>query len=145
MRIYLDNCRFNRPFDDKENIKVKLESIAKLYIQNLIKEQTIELAWSYLLEAENDKNPFPDRHLSISEWKDIACINIEETEEILLKSEDYAKMGIKSLDAIHVACAFFTECKYFLTTDKGIINKAKFIKEIEILNPIEFVDKLEGL
>ncbi len=145
IRIYLDNCCFNRPFDDKENIKVKLESIAKLHVQSLIKEQKIELAWSYILEAENDKNPFPDRHLSIREWKEIACINLEETEDLLLKAEDILQVGIKTLDAVHLACSIFTNCNYFLTTDKGIINKAKHIREIEIVNPIDFVNILEGL
>ena len=34
MRIYLDNCSFNRPFDDQSQLKIKLEAEAKLYIQS---------------------------------------------------------------------------------------------------------------
>ena len=30
--IYLDNCCFNRPYDDQEQITVRLESEAKLEI-----------------------------------------------------------------------------------------------------------------
>ena len=30
MKIYLDNCTFNRPFDDQSSIRVKLEAEAKL-------------------------------------------------------------------------------------------------------------------
>lgn len=145
IRVYLDNCCFNRPFDNQDDIKIKIESISKLFIQKLIKEKKIELAWSYLLETENDKNPFPERHLSISEWKNIACIGIEESEEILNKSESYFKIGVKPMDAIHLACAVFTSCKYFLTTDNGIIKKAKSINDIKILNPIEFVKDLEEI
>ena len=145
MRIYLDNCCFNRPFDDKENINIKLESIAKIYIQNLIKEGKLELAWSYLLESENDENPFPDKRISIAGWKDISCINIEESEELLVRAEEYLKFGIKSKDAIHIACALLTDCNYFLTTDKGILKKAKSVSGLEILGPIEFVNKLEDL
>ena len=37
MRIYLDNCTFNRPFDDQGQIRIRLESEAKLYIQEKIK------------------------------------------------------------------------------------------------------------
>ncbi|MFN0197095.1 MAG: PIN domain protein, partial [Planctomycetaceae bacterium] len=33
MRIYLDNCCFNRPFDDQRQIRVRLETEAKLCIQ----------------------------------------------------------------------------------------------------------------
>lgn len=37
IRIYLDNCCFNRPYDDQEQIKIRLESEAKLEIQARIK------------------------------------------------------------------------------------------------------------
>ncbi|MDR2716284.1 MAG: hypothetical protein LBB46_06020 [Coriobacteriaceae bacterium] len=40
MRIYLDNCCFNRPFDDQKQIKVKLETEAKLSIQRQISDYT---------------------------------------------------------------------------------------------------------
>jgi hypothetical protein len=32
MRIYLDTCCYNRPHDNKNQVKIKLESIAKLHI-----------------------------------------------------------------------------------------------------------------
>jgi len=38
MRIYLDNCVFNRPFDDQSHLRVRLEPEAKLYIQSRIKQ-----------------------------------------------------------------------------------------------------------
>jgi hypothetical protein len=37
MRLYLDNCCFNRPFDDQTQRKIALESEAKLYVQDEIK------------------------------------------------------------------------------------------------------------
>jgi len=33
LRIYLDICTFNRPFDDQNQLKIKLETEAKLFIQ----------------------------------------------------------------------------------------------------------------
>lgn len=33
MKIYLENCCFNRPFDDQNQLKIKLEAEAKLHIQ----------------------------------------------------------------------------------------------------------------
>jgi len=58
MRLYLDNCCFNRPFDDQSKIKIKLEAEAKLFIQEHIKAGLFELAWSYILDHENLSNPF---------------------------------------------------------------------------------------
>ena len=33
MRVYLDNCCFNRPFDDQSQLRIRLETEAKLDIQ----------------------------------------------------------------------------------------------------------------
>ena len=38
MKIYLDNCCFNRPFDDQSQIRIKLEAEAKLKIQSDIQD-----------------------------------------------------------------------------------------------------------
>ena len=65
MKIYLDNCCFNRPYDDQSNIRIRLETEAKSYIQNLIKEGKVRLVWSYILDFENAQNPFEERRLRI--------------------------------------------------------------------------------
>ena len=56
LKIYLDNCCYNRPYDDQSQIRISLETQAKLYIQNLVKDKQIELVTSYILEYENGKN-----------------------------------------------------------------------------------------
>jgi predicted nucleic acid-binding protein len=71
-RIYLDNCCFNRPYDDQAYLTIRLESEAK--------------------------------------------------------------------DALHLACAVTANCDYFLTTDKGILNKR--VDAVTIINPIDFVRTL---
>jgi hypothetical protein len=74
MRIYLDNCTFNRPFDDQSFIRIRLESEAKLHIQEKIKSGEIELVWSYILEFENEQNPFDERKDAIKRWKGSALL-----------------------------------------------------------------------
>jgi predicted nucleic acid-binding protein len=51
------------------------------------------------------------------------------------------KNGIHANDALHIACAIESQCEYFITTDAGLINKE--INEIQIINPIDFVRKME--
>lgn len=41
MRVYFDMCCYNRPYDDQSQIKVSLETQAKLHIQNLIHKEAI--------------------------------------------------------------------------------------------------------
>ena len=59
MRVYLDNCCYNRPFDDQHNLATALESFAKLQIQSMMRSGELEYVWSDSLCHEVDKNPFP--------------------------------------------------------------------------------------
>ncbi len=144
IRIYLDNCVFNRPFDEQTSIRIKLETEAKLYIQNKIFENVIELVWSYILEYENEQNPFIERKEAIKEWKKLAAVDIEENEAILNKAKELMRIGLKSKDALHIACAIEGKAEYFLSTDDKILKKGKHIREIKIIDPIEFVKILEA-
>jgi len=51
IRVYLDNCAYNRPYDDQSQAKIELETQAKLKIQRMIKDQQIELASSYMSQS----------------------------------------------------------------------------------------------
>ena len=46
-QIYLDNCCFNRPYDDQSYLLIQLESEAKLFVQKEILKGRFELVWSY--------------------------------------------------------------------------------------------------
>jgi len=72
MKIYLDNCCFNRPFDDQSRLRIKLESEAKLKIQEDIRAGIFGLVWSYILDYENSRNPFYERREQISKWRNYA-------------------------------------------------------------------------
>jgi hypothetical protein len=66
MRIYMDNCCFNRPFDSQAQVRVRLETEAKLRIQERVVAGEIELSWSYILDFENAANPFEERRTAIA-------------------------------------------------------------------------------
>ncbi len=139
MRIYLDNCSFNRPFDDQEQIKIKLETEAKLYIQHQILTKKIELAWSYILDYENEVNPFAERRKIICEWKRYSSVHILESPGVLTRANIFHKNNIRVKDALHLASAIEAGCDYFITTDEGLIKKRNTIKEIDIINPITYI------
>ena len=82
MLIYLDNCCFNRPFDDQHQIRIRIETEAKLFIQEEILEGKIRLAWSYILDYENGANPFLERKETIANWKKRAAVDTDETKVV---------------------------------------------------------------
>jgi predicted nucleic acid-binding protein len=114
-----------------------LETDAKLFIQERIVQKDIELAWSFILDYENNDNPFPEIRTKISEWKKLSYIDPSLTDEIKQKAKELMELGLRQKDAAHIACAIHAYVDYFITTDKKIINKA--ITDIKIVNPIDFV------
>ena len=138
-RVYLDNCAFNRPFDDKEQLSIRMEAEAKLKIQSDIRSGAYELAWSYMNEYENDENPYDDKREAIGIWERIAVHKCSPNEKILERGKQIRQIGLKPKDALNLACAIESGCGYFITTDKFLLKKAEAISGLVVINPIDFI------
>jgi len=136
IRVYLDNCCFNRPYDDQSQMRIEIETKAKLFIQRQILEGSIELVWSYVMDFENGNNPYLEKRNAIAAWRNLAIAYVDEDEGIIQTAEKIAATGVKESDALHVAAAIAGNCCYFITTD-GRIQKYQ-TEEIKIVNPMEF-------
>lgn len=143
MKVYLDNCCYNRPYDDQNSLIIRIETEVKLEIQDRIRANKIDLVWSYILDYENHHNPHEERSSEIAAWSDIAKEYIVESEQLLQRMRMYEKLGVKSTDALHISCAIEAKCDYFITVDKGILNKTNLIQDIKICNPIAFIEENE--
>ena len=137
--VYLDNCSFNRPFDDQLQPLIKLETEAKLLIQMEVLAGNVDLVWSFILDYENTKNPFHDKRLQIALWEAKATVVIAPNPDILLYAESIMQLGIKKKDALHVSCAIAAKADYFITTDKKLLNKN--VNDIILINPMEFAGR----
>jgi predicted nucleic acid-binding protein len=139
MKLYLDNCCFNRPFDDQSQLRIRLESEAKLKIQEEIRAGNFQLAWSYILDYENSKNPFQERKIRISGWRKYAFQNIDESVELLKIANSLNQIGLRKLDSLHIACGVQSNCDYFLTTDDKVLKRSNQISYIRVIDPIFFI------
>ena len=142
-KTYLDNCCYNRPFDDQSQMKIRLETEAKLYIQAGIRERKYSLAWSYMLDYENNDNPYEEKRNAVLPWKEIAGDYCPSSDDVFSLGCEIMRQGIKSKDALHIACAMKCGCEYFITSDNKLTNKT--IVNIRIVNPIDFIREMEGL
>jgi hypothetical protein len=143
MRVYLDNCAFNRPFDNQNYIRIRLETEAKLYIQGQIQDGNLELVWSYILDFENAQNPFSDRRTAVQQWVRFCAIDVVETPALIAKAKQFLALGIKSKDALHIAAAIVANSDYFLTTDDKLLNRADLVLDVKLMNPTEFVKVMD--
>jgi len=117
IKVYLDNCCFNRPYDDQTQLRIELETKAKLHIQQQIVEKKLIFVSSVILEYENNKNPYHIRKSVIQDFFRHASESVAQSDEVMNMAKDIMKKGIKTKDASHLACAIYAKCDYFLTTD----------------------------
>lgn len=139
-KIYMDNCCFNRPFDNQSSETISLETKAKLFVQEKIRNGEITLIWSFMLTYENSENPFDERRDAIIQWKELSTQNLDpdnDIKELAIKYQNDLKL--KPKDAIHLACAVHSGCDYLLTTDRQFVNNSVSLNRIKVLNPLDFI------
>jgi len=141
IKVYLDNCCYNRPYDDQTQLRIELETKAKLFIQQLITEDKLILVNSVILEYENNINPYELRKTVITDFLQYAGEYVDKSDEVMSIANEVVQKGLKTKDAAHLACAIHAKCDYLITTDD------KFLKHkderIRIISPVDFI-VLEG-
>lgn len=145
MRVYLDVCSYNRPYDDQSQLRVAMEAQSKLHIQGLIKEGKLDLVGSYILDYEVSRNPYEMRRQSILQFVQSNMkyyVGPERAETIKPVAEGIMATGVKEKDAYHVAAAIYAKCDYFISTDIRLLKYQT--DQIRLCTPIEFVTKTEG-
>ena len=140
MKIYLDVCCLNRPFDDQTQERIRLESEAVITI--LGRSKTLTLLTSEIVGLEISKIPDEDRRQKVMLLSSISKTNIVVDDEIISRAKELNKMGFKSLDGFHIACAEKGQADALLTTDDHFLKKAapqgQSIK-VRIENPLRWV------
>ena len=82
MRVYLDNCSYNCPYDDQSQMRIHLETQAKLHIQDIIRAGEIELVTSYVLDFENSNNRSIQKMMAIEKFmKEYATVYVSNKNE----------------------------------------------------------------
>ena len=144
MKIYLDNCCYNRPYDNQQQMRIYLETQAKLYIQQLIVEKKLKLVCSFISRYENSENPNISNSDSIAQFFVNASeyVGNENIGDIRKMADDFMKQGIKMKDATHLACAIKAGCDYFLTTDDKLMRRYNG-KAIKVRTPLAFLKDME--
>jgi len=61
---------------------------------------------------------------------------------IFRKAKEIKSSGLKEKDALHIACAVYANCDYFISTDDRILKYETDL--INIIDPIDFIKVWEG-
>ena len=144
MRIYLDMCCYNRPYDPQDQLRVSLETQSKLLIQRRIIEGKYELVGSYTLDYECSNVPSPLRKKQIVDFiHKNAKFYVGHAGDAIVsqKASEIMTNHIKEYDAYHVASAIYAKCDYFISVDDRLLKYQT--NEIKMVTPIEFITEME--
>jgi predicted nucleic acid-binding protein len=144
MKIYLDVCCLNRPFDDQTQERVHLETEAIEFI--LLRFEKGDWRWvgSEAVVYEVNHLTNMDRRFNIFRLMSL----IQESRSVngrnIARSDQLIDLGFKALDALHVACAEDAKADVFLTTDdrlqKTAMRNAKILK-VRVANPLTWLEE----
>jgi predicted nucleic acid-binding protein len=112
----------------------------------LICDGKLFLAFSYISRYENGNSPYSCNKTMIEKFFEnaVSYVDINTADIIEIKANEIVKYGVKSKDALHIACAIEAKCDFFITTDDGILKKYKS-DDIKVCSPVEFINIWEEL
>ena len=133
----MDTSVLNRIFDDQTQARIYIEASATLLIFILLENETLDIVSSEVLNFENEKNPYKERRIFVQSVLKRAKSFQKLNEKILKRAQELEKLGIRGLDALHLACVESLNVDCFLTCDDKIIKRYR--GPIMIKNPVEFI------
>ena len=140
MKLYLDVCCLNRPFDDQSQTRVRLEAEAVLSILEMAQSDEIEIIGSDIIDDELFQMPDSERREKVELLLALASSQIALTSAIEQRATELQKWNIAPLDALHLASAESARADYFLTTDDDLLRKAKRAGlKVKIENPAKWL------
>lgn len=140
MRIYLDNCCYNRPFDDQTQERIHLESEAILAILRRGQAGMYQIIGSAILELEMNRMHDVAKMQRVKDLYKVEDVHVAYTEEIRERSREIMKQSnIRAFDSLHIAAAEAAEADVMLTTDDGLEKMAARLElKVKVMNPLKF-------
>ncbi|MBK5938298.1 PIN domain-containing protein [Halochromatium roseum] len=144
MRIYLDSCSLQRPLDDQTQPRIRVETEAVLAILAAVQAGEIVLLNSEALEYEMGRIPSEQRRNEVEAILCLAQERVELTGQAESLAEVLESVGIRPMDAVHLAVASTTKVDYFATCDDQLLRKAKAVSglECEVVSVLALVSEV---
>ena len=141
MKIYLDVCCFNRPFDDLSQDKIRLEAEAVLTILRHCQSEKWELVGSKIIDFEVSKTPDDERKQKVLLLTSIIKFKVSVDETVKKRALELQNKGIDLFDALHIAFAEKGNVEVMLTTDIKLVRKVlrENTIKLKVVNPLTWL------
>ncbi|OGL44050.1 MAG: hypothetical protein A2161_16125 [Candidatus Schekmanbacteria bacterium RBG_13_48_7] len=148
LKIYLDNCCLNRPFDNQTQERIRFETDSIMAILKQSELGNISLVGSEILEWEINRAPDPMRKIQIKFLTLYFKEMIDLDEEIKIRAKELKAKGFKAIDALHLASAEKAGVDFFMTTDDRFLKLSEKLEndlKIKVINPILIIKEIFDL
>lgn len=145
MRIYLDNCCYNRPFDDQTQPRIRKETNAIVEIIARTKASNDIILGSSILKIEIRKISDKQKFDAVMDFYETTVSEtIHATPKISIRAlEIINQANIGNMDALHLSSAECGDTEFFLTTDDKLIKACKNLSlNMKVLNPVSYFNEV---
>ena len=141
MKIYLDNCCYNRPFDDQTQDRIHLESEAVLAVLKRRLQNKDIIIGSKVVELEIGNISNKEKKEKVLALYQIIDYSEQYTEAILKRAQEILRTSnIRRLDALHVASAESAKADVMLTTDDKLEKACNRLGlRLRVVNPLKYI------
>ncbi len=139
LKIYLDVCCLNRPFDDWAQERIRLEADSIVSIMERIRIGKWQLIESEAIAVELQKMSNLEKKERILELLELATVAQKIDDNINLRAQQLESLGFGLYDAFHLACAEAALADVFLSTDDRLLKNALRHRDslkVEVHNPV---------
>lgn len=145
IKVYLDHCVYNRPFDNQTNDRIFIEARAFYIIIKWIEEGKMISINSDALEYENGLTSNPDRRKRVNLYLSLAKEYVSLSNFLIKKANEIINLGFRDMDALHIAMAEEGNANYFVTCDDEIVTVAKKNQKrlkVKVCGLLEFLEEV---
>ena len=125
MRIYLDNCCLQRPFDDQTQPRIRVETEAVFAVLATVQAGEHSLLDSEALEYEVSRIPDEARRVEVLSVLTLATERLEVDDAVEALALAFEQQGVRAMDAVHLALASTAGADFFCTCDDKLFRKAQ--------------------
>lgn len=143
MKIYLDMCVYNRPFDDQTQPRIMVESLCFIILMAKVALGEFQTVNSFALEYENTRHPKFENRLIILDLLHEASEFVMKNDELVARSKELERTGVMAMDALHVACAEHAGAEYFVTCDDPLLKRLRKLEgmKMHVVSLMDFMSK----
>jgi predicted nucleic acid-binding protein len=140
MRVYFNTTALNRPLDSLSSERVRLEAEAVVALLAAVEDGALEWVGSEYLDFEVSQDPDGERVRRVTALLELTKSRIETSGAVAAPARELERLGLRGLDALHIASAEAGQAEMLITTDDRMIRKATRAGHklrVQLAGPIE--------